>query len=96
MLIQNLRHNFKDKIMLAAAECRIRTVKVFGSTIRGDATEDSDVDFLISLQQGASLLDVGRFKWRLEEMLQKKVDIAFENKLHHSIASQVLKEAQFL
>lgn len=50
MHILELRDKFRDRIVQVAAECHIRTVKVFGSTIRGTATEDSDVDLLISLK----------------------------------------------
>jgi predicted nucleotidyltransferase len=69
-------------------------VKVFGSTVRGDATENSDVDFLISAMETASFLDISRFKWKVEELLHKKVDIVFEGHAHHTIADQVMKESQ--
>ncbi len=85
---------FRDQIMQTAQDCGVLSVKIFGSTVRGDATEDSDVDFLISIKKDASLLDVGRFKWKTEELLNKRVDIAFENKLHGSISEHVLREAQ--
>jgi predicted nucleotidyltransferase len=94
MLISDLRNRFRDRILFIADECRITDVKVFGSTVRGDATNASDVDFLISVREDASLLDVGRFKWKTEELLHTKVDVAFEGRLHHSIAGQVMKEAQ--
>jgi predicted nucleotidyltransferase len=91
--ISDLRNKFRDKILLIASECGIESVKVFGSTVRGDATEESDVDFLISAGEKTSLLEIGRFKWRTEELLCKKVDIAFEGRVHRSIADHVMKEA---
>jgi predicted nucleotidyltransferase len=94
MKLSNLRVEFREKILELADECGIISVKVFGSTVRGDATENSDVDFLISAKKTASLLDIGRFKWKVEELLHRKVDIAFEGRLHCSIAGQVMKEAQ--
>lgn len=96
MDLKTLITNYRSKILALAKECHIRTVKIFGSVVRGEAKEDSDVDFLITVSENASLLDVGRFKWKTEEILHKKVDIAFENKLHRSIANKVLKEAQVL
>lgn len=96
MRLTELRSNFRSKILTIAAECNVSTVKIFGSTARGDAKENSDIDFLISLKKNASLLDVGRFKWKIEELLNKKVDIAFENCVHASIKNQVTKEAQVL
>jgi predicted nucleotidyltransferase len=94
MNLSNLRLEFREGILKLATECGVVSVKVFGSTVRGDATEDSDVDFLISAKKTASLLDISRFKWKVEELLHKKVDIIFEGHVHHSIADQVMKEAQ--
>lgn len=82
--------------MELADECGVVSVKVFGSTVRGDATDNSDIDFLISAKKTTSLMDIGRFKWKVEELLNKKVDIVFEGRLHHTIADQIMKEAQFL
>jgi predicted nucleotidyltransferase len=96
MLLSDLKTEFRDRILGVANECKIDEVRVFGSTVRGDATEESDVDLLISTKETASLLDIGRFKWKIEELLQKKVDIAFKGRVHHSIADSVAKEAQLL
>ena len=96
MRLTELRAKFRSNILTIAAECNISTIKIFGSTVRGEAEENSDIDFLISLKKNASLLDVGRFKWKIEELLNRKVDVAFENCIHTSIKNQVTKEAQVL
>ncbi|MDR0942321.1 MAG: nucleotidyltransferase domain-containing protein [Holosporales bacterium] len=96
VFISELRSKFRDKILDIADECGVNSVKVFGSTARGDATEESDVDFLISAKKTATLLDIGRFKWKTEELLHKKVDVAFEGRIHRSITDRVMKEAQLL
>ena len=96
MDLNTLLTQYRSRILELAKECKIKEVFVFGSVARGEAREDSDVDLLISLDKGASLLDVGRFKWKAEEILHRKVDIAFENKLHASISDQIMKEAQAL
>ncbi|GHU16026.1 nucleotidyltransferase [Alphaproteobacteria bacterium] len=94
MFIIELRKKFRDTILHLADECGIDHVKVFGSTVRGEDTDESDVDFLISVRKSTSLLDIGRFKWKTEELLHRKVDIAFEGRLHHSIADNIMREAQ--
>ncbi|GHT91086.1 nucleotidyltransferase [Alphaproteobacteria bacterium] len=96
VVITELRSKFRDKILRIADKCGISCVKVFGSTARGDATDDSDVDFLISIRDNASLLGIGRFQYETEELLQKKVDVAFEGYVHKRIASRVMQEAQLL
>lgn len=92
MLLSELRTRFRDKILAIAKECHIETVKVFGSTVRGEARNDSDVDLLISIN-GATLLDVGRFQWKVQDLIKKKVDVVFEKGLHRVIAERVKKEA---
>ncbi len=62
MQLSELRKKFRDKIFVIADGCYVATTKVFGSTVRGDAGGDSDIDLLISLKKNAGLLDVGRFK----------------------------------
>ena len=94
MHLSDLKTKFRDKIFLIADECNIESIKIFGSTIREEATDESDVDLLISVKKTASLLDIGRFKWKIEELLRKKVDIAFEGRMHRSIAKHVMKEAK--
>ncbi|MDR3155740.1 MAG: nucleotidyltransferase domain-containing protein [Holosporaceae bacterium] len=94
MKLSNLRTDFRDRILDFASECGVVSVKVFGSTVRGDATDKSDIDLLISAKKTASLLDIGRFKWKVEELLHRKVDIVFEGHVHRSIADQIMKEAQ--
>ncbi|MDR2781013.1 MAG: nucleotidyltransferase domain-containing protein [Holosporaceae bacterium] len=96
MLLSDLKTKFRKKILNIANECGIDEVRVFGSTARGEATEESDVDLLVSVKEATSLLDIGRFKWKTEELLRKKVDIAFKGRIHHSIADRVAKEAKLL
>ncbi|GHU16171.1 nucleotidyltransferase [Alphaproteobacteria bacterium] len=96
MVMSELRDKFRDKILRLADECGITSVKVFGSTARGDATDESDVDFLITTKKHVSLLEIGRFKYETEELLNRKVDIAFEGWVHKRIVDRVMQDAQLL
>lgn len=51
--LSDLKMKFRDKILLIADECNIESIKIFGSTAREDATEESDVDFLISVKKNS-------------------------------------------
>jgi len=68
-------------------------VRVFGSVVRGQAAEDSDIDFLIRLDKGRSLLDHIAIMQDLEDLLGHKVDIVTEGALHWAIREEVLAEA---
>ena len=71
-------------------------MRVFGSVARGEAKEDSDVDFLVELEPQRSLFDYIALMQDLTELLGRKVDIAQPGDLHELIREKVLKEAVIL
>jgi predicted nucleotidyltransferase len=70
-----------------------RTVRVFGSRARGDARDDSDLDLLISLEPGRSLLDIVAIKQDLEDLLGYPVDVVTEGGLSPYLRERILAEA---
>ena len=60
---------------------------------RGDARQDSDVDFLVDLEPGRSLFDLGRMVMDLQDLMGRKVDVLTEKGLHWYIRDRVLEEA---
>ncbi|MGD0273933.1 MAG: nucleotidyltransferase family protein [Gaiellaceae bacterium] len=65
----------RDEILDAAARHGARNVRVFGSIVRGEADERSDLDLLVEMEPGRSLLDLAGLHLELEEMLGCEVDI---------------------
>lgn len=70
-----------------------RNVRVFGSLARGSGGEDSDLDLLISLEPGRSLLDLVALKHELEDVLGRPVDVVTDRSLSPHLRDQVLREA---
>ncbi len=68
-------------------------MRLFGSVSRGEAGSQSDVDILVDLEPGRSLLDLGGLLMDLEDLLGRKVDVVTEQGLHWYIRDKVLKEA---
>ncbi|SDX75870.1 hypothetical protein SAMN05421644_11225 [Allochromatium warmingii] len=83
----------RAQIRLLAAKRGIRNVRLFGSMARNTASQNSDVDLLVELEDGRSGLALGGFLQDVSELLGKKVDIVTEQSLHRKIREQVLKEA---
>lgn len=83
-----------DVIKDAARRHRIRSVSVFGSMARNDASANSDVDLLVELDRGASLLDQVAFQQELEGRWSRRVDVVTPAALHWYIRDKVLSEAQ--
>ena len=66
---------------------------MFRSVARGEDKPLNDVDFLIELEPGRNLLDRVALMQDLEELLNRKVDVAKPSNLHELIRERVLSEA---
>ena len=83
----------RAQILALAERYRAGEVRIFGSVARGDATEDSDVDLLITARGGCSLFDLGGLLEDLQDLLGCRVDLVTEDGLKPRLREQVLKEA---
>lgn len=84
----------KTAILNLAKQHGIKSICLFGSMVRGDVSDNSDVDFLVELEQGRDLFDLGELLIDLQTLLQRKVDLVTRNALHPRIYTEVLKEAR--
>ena len=71
----------------------IKNIRLFGSMVRDEATVASDVDFLVDLEEGRDLFDLGELLMDLQDLLHRKVDLVTESALHTNIRKHILKEA---
>ncbi len=83
----------RSEILEIAARHGARNLRVFGSVARGEADEQSDIDFLVDLEPGRSLLDLGGLLYDLQELLGLPIDLVTEQGLHPRIREHVLQEA---
>ena len=83
----------RDEIIKVAMMHGARNIRVFGSVARGEADEKSDVDFLVDLESGRSLLDLGGLLMDLKDVLGRDVDVVTERGLNPRIRDRVLREA---
>lgn len=65
---------------------------LFGSQARGEATEESDFDFLVEFGGEKSLLDLAALQIELEEALGKEVDVLTYRSLHPRVKDKVLRD----
>lgn len=93
MQLRDRLPELRDLIVSAAAACGASNVRVFGSVARGEEDERSDVDFLVFLERGRTLLDLVRLEDRLERLLGRPVDVVTEASLTEPIRSRALREA---
>ena len=92
--MQQLLRERRTDILQLATQHGARRVRVFGSIIRGTATESSDIDLLVAFEPDRSLLDLIGFKQDLQELLGRPVDVVSEGGLSPYLKDHILHEAQ--
>ena len=83
----------REEILRIAAGHGARDVRVFGSLARGEAGPDSDLDILVKLDPGRSLLDIIAIKQDLEDLIGCTVDVVTEAAISPYIREEVLRES---
>jgi predicted nucleotidyltransferase len=93
MAIDELLKERREEILAVATRHGAHNVRVFGSVARGEADEHSDVDFLVDMEPGRSLFDMGGLLMDLQELLGREVDVVTERGLKPRIRERVLRQA---
>ncbi len=93
MGISELIADKKEQILSIAGEYGASNVRIFGSVARGTADANSDIDFLVDMERGRSLFDIGGLLFDLEKLLNHRVDVITPGSLKPRIKDRVIKEA---
>ena len=93
MSLRELLKEKREEILSIATKYGAFNVRIFGSVARGEETADSDVDFLVELEPGRNLLDRIALMQDLEDLLERKVDVATVKGLREYFRDRILNEA---
>ena len=93
MALGELVRQKREEILEVAARRGARNVRLFGSLARGEEQAGSDVDLLVELDEGRSLLDLSHLLQDMEELLGCPVHVVEPQTLHWAIRERVLEEA---
>jgi predicted nucleotidyltransferase len=91
--LATLREARREEVLRLAARHGAHNVRVFGSVARGEANEESDIDFLVDWEPGRSLLDQVALVQDLQEAFGVKVHVGTERSLHWYARDRILREA---
>ena len=83
----------REQILALASKYGASNVRVFGSVVQGTADKDSDIDFLVDMEKGRSLFDLGGLLIELQQLLKRSVDVITPAGLRPRIRERVLGEA---
>ena len=84
----------RDQILALAAARGAHRLRIFGSVARGEDHEGSDIDLLIDMPVGTSLLQIVGLQHDIEDALGRRVDLCNERELHPSLRMRILAEAR--
>ena len=93
MTTSDLLKTKRNDILRLAAQHGARNVRVFGSVARGEASPTSDIDLLVKMDLGRSLLDLIELSQELESILHCKVDILTDEGLSPYLEQRIHAEA---
>ena len=82
----------KRKILPILEHYGVKKAGLFGSVVRGELREDSDIDILVEIEKDISLLDFVDFKLKIEEKLGRKVDLVEYSEIKPLLKDIILRE----
>ncbi|MGA2938198.1 MAG: nucleotidyltransferase family protein [Syntrophobacteraceae bacterium] len=83
----------REEILKVAARRGAKNVRLFGSLARGEESADSDVDLLVDMEEGRSLLDLSNLLQDMEQLLGCRVHLVEPEALHWAIRERIIEEA---
>ncbi len=74
----------------------VEELKLFGSCVRNEETESSDIDLIVTFKKNPGLFSYIRLERELSELLGKKIDLLTEKSIHEKLKAQILNEAKVI
>lgn len=88
--LQSHRQEVRD----IALKYRVQNVRIFGSVMRGEDTDESDLDILVDPTSETTLMDIGGIRFELRNLLGVPVDVLTPKSLPIKFRDLVIKEAR--
>ncbi len=82
----------RDKVQHVLRKRGVVSAALFGSVARGEQTDSSDIDIIVELEEGRTLLDLSGLRLDLVELLGRDVDVVTANALHPRLKDRILAE----
>jgi len=91
--LESLLKILHQQIPVLAERYSVETLEVFGSYVRDEQKQDSDLDVLVTFKEDPSLLTYIAIENYLSDLLGVKVDLVMKDSLKPKIGEQILREA---
>ncbi len=87
-----MTEEIKKRIVPILRKYGVKRASIFGSAVRGETREDSDIDILVEIDRDISLLEFVALKLELEDVLGRKVDLVEFDTIKPRLKERILKE----
>ena len=94
--LQDIEAKLKENKGLLGERFNVKEIGIFGSFVRGEQKETSDLDILVEFEGGVSLFEIVRLERFLSELLGEKVDLVMKNSLKPRIGKHILREVVYV
>ena len=84
----------RNKIIPILRKYGVKKASLFGSVVRDDLSEESDIDILVEMPETATLLELANLKLDLEDILHRNVDVLTYDSLHPLLKKRIMEEQQ--
>jgi predicted nucleotidyltransferase len=93
VVLDDIRRTLRDQLPALRERWGVDSLEIFGSRVRGDEREDSDLDVLVTLQRPIGLFQIVELEHALTDLLGVKVDLVLRDSLKPRIGERILAEA---
>ncbi|HEY5615925.1 MAG TPA: nucleotidyltransferase family protein [Bacteroidota bacterium] len=85
-----------DQVVALCKKYHVSVLSLFGSTARGEAKRNSDIDLLVSFSEPTTLLQLVALERELSSALGRRIDLSTESSLSPYLRKQIMKERQLV
>lgn len=94
--LQDIEARLKENKDLLRERFKVKEIGIFGSFVRGEQKETSDLDILVDFEGRIGLFEIVRLERFLSETLGEKVDLVMKNSLKPRIGKHILREVVYI
>ncbi len=91
--LETIRRLLRQELPRLRTDYSVRSLEVFGSYVRGEASKSSDLDLLVEFDDAPTLFSFVRLEDELSKHMDLKVDLVMKSSLKPNIGARILSEA---
>ena len=95
-MLQKIENIVKENKMALTKQFKVKEIGIFGSIVRGEEKETSDVDILVEFKEPIGFFKFLELEEYLSDLIGRKVDLVSKKALKPRIGKHILKEVAFL